>query len=120
MPSDQHNRAYAGTDVCIAYSVVTIRFVLPGYPHSSAGAYEHPHWLKSLPLFLYITIVVYILDHLLVLTINIWKSSPSHTMIVYITIYVATVYLQRKYFRPELGDIMHASTVVVVLLYCIW
>ena len=41
-------------------------------------------------------------------------------MIVYITIYVATVYLQRKYFRPELGDIMHASTVVVVLLYCIW
>ena len=27
MPSDQHNRAYARTDVRIAYSVVTIRFL---------------------------------------------------------------------------------------------
>ena len=26
MPSDQHNRAYAHTDVCIAYNVVTIHF----------------------------------------------------------------------------------------------
>lgn len=42
-------------------------------------------------------------------------------MIACITIYVAGVYLQhKKYFRPELGDIMHASTAVVVLFYCIW